>query len=208
MRPCGRAGPRCPSEQKLDCRCDLGRLRRRSIALLDPPEPVDEEFGEIPLDGLGAEDALLLRFEKMIERMRQGAVDIDLLEHGKAHVIGQSAELCDLTRVARLLRAELIAGEAENGKAFRRIFAMQLFEALILRREAAFARDIDDQENIAAKCVERDVAAAEAFGGKIIDRAHGAPPHTLFKSIARKFIALAEADNPAGAAPGMPLEAA
>ncbi len=52
---------------------------------------------------------------QMIEqRMRMAAVDIDLGEHRKCHVILALAERLDLFGVARLLPAELVAGKAEH----------------------------------------------------------------------------------------------
>ena len=63
------------------------------------------------------------------------AVDIDLGEHRKRHVIFAFAELSDLFGVARLLPAELVAGKTEHRKAARPKLALQLLQALVLRRE-------------------------------------------------------------------------
>ena len=60
------------------------------------------------------------------------AIDVDLGEHRKRDVILCLAERLDLPGVARLLRAELVAGKAEHRKAARPKFALQLLEALCI----------------------------------------------------------------------------
>src|SRR5215203_968007 len=57
----GKAGSRALSrrlEQFLDIAADRLRLRRRRVAAEDVAIAVDQEFGEVPLDALGAEHAL------------------------------------------------------------------------------------------------------------------------------------------------------
>src|SRR4029077_11182923 len=95
-----------------------------------------------------AQKAGLLTFQILIQRMRIGAVDVDLLEQGEGDVVIGRAELLDLAGFARLLRAELVAGKAEHGKSARAEVAMQILKAAILRREAAFARGVDDQQHL------------------------------------------------------------
>ncbi|MNF11296.1 hypothetical protein D3C80_2124920 [compost metagenome] len=46
--------------------------------------------------------------------MRLRAVDVDLAEQRKADAIVEGAEVGNLQRVARLLPAKLIAGEAQH----------------------------------------------------------------------------------------------
>src|SRR5581483_3036829 len=100
------------------------------------------------------------------------AVDLDLLEHRESHAVFAFAELGDLVRIARLLRAELVAGKTEHGKAARGEFAMQRFETLILRGEAAFARGVDDQQHLAGVLPQRHVFAGKRFGGEVVDVGH------------------------------------
>ena len=62
-----------------------------------------------------------------------GAVDLDLGEHREGHVVGELAEVGDLRLVARLLMAELVAGEAEHGEAAVAEPPVQRLEPLVLR---------------------------------------------------------------------------
>src|SRR5437879_13887635 len=93
------------------------------------------------------------------QRMRTAAVDVDLGEHRKRHVILALAERLDLFGVARLLPAELVAGKAEHGKAARRKFALQLLQALVLRREPTSARGVDDQEHLTLEPLQANLLA-------------------------------------------------
>src|SRR5206468_424750 len=119
-------------------------LRRggRRIASDHPARPVDQEFGEIPFDRR-TEQPRFLMLQVVEQRMRMAAIDIDLGEHRKRHVILALAERLDLFGVARLLPPELVAREAEHRKAAWRKFALQLLHALVLRREPAGARSVD-----------------------------------------------------------------
>ncbi len=70
-----------------------------------------------------AEQALLLVLQPGVERVGGGAVDVDLGHHREVDVVGQRAEVGDLRGVARLLRAELVAGKAEDIEALVLVFA-------------------------------------------------------------------------------------
>ena len=87
------------------------------------------------------------------------------------------AECADLGFRARLLRAKLVAGEAQNLEAPLPVSAIELFEARVLRRKSALARDIDDEQDLilevgqrmllTSKVLERevrDLAAHQRFG--------------------------------------------
>src|SRR6476660_376987 len=106
------------------------------------------------------------------QRMRVAAIDVDLGEHRKRHVILGFAERLDLLGVARLLRAELVAGEAEHRKAARPKLALQLLEALVLRREPAGARGVDDQEHLPLEPLQRHLLTGERLRRKIINAWH------------------------------------
>src|SRR3546814_6726044 len=80
--------------------------------------------------------------------MRAVAVDVDLGEHGEVHVVGQRTELPDLRLVARLLVAELVAGETQHHQAAVAIVAPQLLQARILRRETALRGHVDHQQHL------------------------------------------------------------
>ena len=143
----------------------------RGVAPDHLARPVDQEFGEIPFDRR-AEQARFLVLQIVEQRMRVAAVDVDLGEHRKRHVILAFAERLDLLGVARLLRAELVAGKAEHRKAARRKFALQLLEALVLRREPAGARGVDDQEHLTLKPLERNLLAGERLRREIVNAWH------------------------------------
>src|SRR6185437_7282675 len=88
------------------------------------------------------------------------------------HLVFSFAEFGDLLGIARLLRAELVAGKAEHGKAARRKLAMERLQPLILRGEAAFARGVDDQEHLTFVPLQRNVLAIKRCGGEVVDAGH------------------------------------
>jgi hypothetical protein len=92
------------------------------------------------------------------------AVDVDLGEHRERHAVVLFAERTDLFLAARFLAAELVAGEAQHFQATRMQLAVQGFEALVLRREAAFAGGVDDEEDLAAVPGQVDRCAGEGSG--------------------------------------------
>src|SRR3954454_23723676 len=120
----------------------------------DLSSSIHQEFGEIPFDGR-TEQAEFLVLQVFEQRMRLVAVDVDLGKHRKRDRIVARAELLDLRRVARLLAAELVAGKDEYREGARRKLPMHLFEALVLRGEAAGARGVDDQEHLALELLQR-----------------------------------------------------
>src|SRR3546814_969186 len=65
-------------------------------------------------DLIDAEQAALLLLQPLPQRKRAVAVDVDLGEHGEVHVVGQRTEFPDRRLVARLLVAELVAGETDR----------------------------------------------------------------------------------------------
>ena len=66
-----------------------------------------------------------------------GTVHFDFGEEGKAHAVMGFAECADLGFRARLLRAKLVAGEAQNLEAPLPVSAIELFEARVLRGKSA-----------------------------------------------------------------------
>src|SRR6185295_15878535 len=124
-------------QQRYDVGLDALRLVCRAITSHDFTAGVDEELGEVPLDGFGAEYSGLLALEPLIQRVRTGAVHIDFREQRKRHVVVQRAKALDLGCVARLLVAELVAREAEHLEAAGSKLAVQSLEPRVLRRETA-----------------------------------------------------------------------
>jgi hypothetical protein len=76
---------------------------------------------------------------------------VDLAEHGERDAVVDLAEGLDLVVGARVLAAELVAGEAEELDVVG-VFLLQLLvdflQALELRREAAFGGRVDDEDDL------------------------------------------------------------
>src|SRR5512138_30883 len=82
--------------------------------------------------------------------------DGGLREHWERDAVIYPAELRDLLIRSRLLGAEIVGRKRQHHKTFLAIAAIELFQAIILRRIAALARSIDDQQHLAGKLAERD----------------------------------------------------
>src|SRR6185312_3002971 len=91
---------------------------------------------------------------------------------------GQGAEIGDLFGVARLLRPELVAGEAQHHQAPVLVLAVERLEAGVLRGEAALAGGVDDQDNLVLPLRERRRLAVQGLGGEVVD-AHRGPSQTI-----------------------------
>jgi hypothetical protein len=156
------------SQQLLDIARNLLRLGLRRIALHHLAIAPDQELGEVPLDPLGAQHARRFGFQVLPQWVRLVAVDVDLGEHREAHAVVLFAEGADLFLRARLLAAELVAGEAQHFEAAVVQFAVQGFESLVLRREAAFAGGVDDEEGLAAVLREVDRLAVQGGGLEVV----------------------------------------
>src|SRR4051812_18750059 len=132
--------------------------------------------------------------------MRSRAVDVDLGEHRKRHGVFGFAERFDLAGVAGFLRAELVAGKTEHGKAARPERLLERLQALVLRREPAGAGGVDDQEHLALEPLQRHLFAGERLRRKIINAWHrvlslqkagsiaadGVPPASIASPAARQ----------------------
>lgn len=75
---------------------------------------IDNEFSEIPFDGIKKSSTLLL-LQKLIQRMRTFAIYLELLEQIKLN-FSIFCEALNLLAIAWLLIAELIARKCENTK--------------------------------------------------------------------------------------------
>src|SRR3546814_19937459 len=82
-----------------------------SSDLDDLARAIDEEFGEIPLDRLRAEQPRRLILERAEQRIGAVAIDLDLGEDREGNVVGQRAETGDFRGIARFLPAELVRSE-------------------------------------------------------------------------------------------------
>src|ERR1700742_2685839 len=77
----------------------------------------DEELGEVPGDVAWAVGGGVLGGQELVERRLLRAFDVDLGEERERDVVVGLAEGLDLGFAARLLRAEVVAGEREDGVA-------------------------------------------------------------------------------------------
>ncbi len=120
-------------------------------------------------DGLGLGAA-----EDVVEGMLVGADDADFAEHREGDIKRGRAEIGDLGLAARFLTEEIIGRESEDFQSRRRFRAIEGFQALILRRQAAFRRHIDRQQNLAAIIGECRRLAVDAAQGDVVKRlGHG-----------------------------------
>ena len=88
----------------------LGLVHRR-IALKYTAITPHQKFGEVPLNGLAAQQARRLSAQPLVERVRFWAIHIDLLHHGESHAVIDLAKICNDRVARRILAAKLIAGE-------------------------------------------------------------------------------------------------
>ena len=95
--------------------------------------------------------------------MRVFPVDIDLGEHREAHAVVELAELADLVLGPWLLRAELVAGEAEHDETLVLVRGIQLLQPGVLRGETALARRVDDKDDVPGMSREVLVGAGEGW---------------------------------------------
>ncbi len=140
--------------RRLQLRCQVGldclRLVARCIALEYRAVGADEELGEVPFDRLRPKNPWLLRLEVLVERVRISTVHVDLGEHREGDAVVPGTKLLDLRFAMRLLMPELITGKPEHHKSPIFEFVVERLQPGILRREAALARDVDNEQRLAA----------------------------------------------------------
>ncbi|QBZ58027.1 hypothetical protein PoMZ_02966 [Pyricularia oryzae] len=120
------------------------------------------ELFKVPLDALEAHDAGHLLLEPLEERVGVVAVDVDLLHDGEGDAVVDLAKVLNVVVGAGLLAAELVAGEAEDGKVLGVLLGdllVQGLEAGVLRREAALGGRVDHQDDLALVVGQRGLLA-------------------------------------------------
>ncbi len=108
---------------------------------------VDQEFIEVPGDF--AAGGVVASGEILIEGGFVVADDVDFGEEGEGYAVYAAAEFEDFFFCAGFLSAEIVAGKAENDEAVVFVFAVEGFEAFVLFGVAAFAGDVDDEQDFA-----------------------------------------------------------
>jgi hypothetical protein len=155
------------SERGLDRRPELRGFGRR----LARPEPdrlavaADEVLAEVPVRRLPGR-GLQPRVEG---RLTFARLHLHLLEERESDLVTIRAERPDLTGVARLLAAELVARETQHRESARRELLVQLLETGVLRRVAALARGVHDEDDLAVPVAERDRIAFEAVDAEVAE---------------------------------------
>src|ERR1035441_1738437 len=189
--------PGLPRQRGLDGgdKLRVRRIRARPESPGALPVPEDQELLEIPLD--------VTRFARRIGHGRQlgvdrvpaRPVDLDLLEHRKGHPVGSRAELADLLRGARLLPAELVAGEADHAEALLAEALVQPLQSRVLGCQAAPGGDVDHEQRFAREVAERSRLAGEGVHRKIV---HGHVAGPSLPEIASCHLAPASTPHSAG----------
>ena len=118
--------------------------------------------GKIPLD-IAADHAALLAFEVAEQRDRVAAVDVDLPETAEGGVIDAVTVDIDLIHAACRLIAELVARKVEDLEPLIAVLLVQRLQSLILGRETAVGRGVDDQQHLAAIVRHRDIPSLGVF---------------------------------------------
>jgi hypothetical protein len=136
------------------------------------PVLANQELGEIPLDGLAAQDAGRFGGQPLVQRVGLWAIDVDLGHHRETHTVVELAEAGDLFIAARILRAELVAGKTEHDETLGAPGLMQGFQTGELWREAAGAGGVHDQQCLALVFFQGNGFAAHRLGGEFVDGRH------------------------------------
>ena len=108
----------------------------------------------------------------LIEITGAGAVDLDLLEHRKSDVVLRLRELEDLGISARFLLTELIARETEDRKTLGFVCFVKGTQTCVLRGEASFGRDVDDQAGLTFEARKLDRLAGNGIHRDVVELGH------------------------------------
>ena len=127
----------------------------------------DEEFGEIPFDGIG-EEATCLRLEILEYGIGFAAVHLDLVHDGEGDTIVELASGFCIAARAWFLTRKLIARETENHQPLVFVLLVELFEFCELGSETTFTGSVDDEEHLPFVLRERVVCTFAGDGGEIV----------------------------------------
>ena len=106
----------------------------------------EQELLEVPLHV--ADPALLVghRDQLVVDLVPALAVDVDLLGHREGDAVRRRAELGDLLGRPRLLAAELVARDTDDGEATVGVRRLELLQSGVLGSEPAAARNVDQED--------------------------------------------------------------
>src|SRR5690606_25216242 len=122
--------------------------------------PIDEKLLEIPADI--ARKIRTLARQQTIQRVTLRTVDLKLAAQGKADAVVFGTELQDRRITTRLLRAELVTGDAKHAETTLLITLMQLLQPRVLRSQAAFGGYVDHQGQLLFQRGKRQLSTVEA----------------------------------------------
>ena len=138
---------------------DLFRRCRRTEAGDDLAVLSHEKFRKIPGDVLFAFFVGVALFEELVELTSAVSVDFDFGEHWKRNAKLGPNELKNFLVGAGFLAPKLVAGKSQNRESLGFIFFVQCTQTCVLGSEASFARDVDNQANLALVARKRDALA-------------------------------------------------
>ena len=144
----------------------FGRILR-GITLDHAAIFADQKFGEIPFDGLAAQETWGLCGQPLVERVGVAAIDLDFFHHGEGHTVIALAETANVWVRAWILAAKLIAGKSEQGQALACVVLVQFFQSGELGGEAAGTRGVNDQHDLAFEGRQSHGRAVDRQGLKI-----------------------------------------
>jgi len=110
------------------------------------------------------------------QRVGTLAIDLDLLRQREADRVIDRTELADLRGIARLLRAELVAGKADHHQTAITIVLPQLFQPGVLRGKATAAGHVHQQQRTALVLRQRLRLAFKVTEAEIVGSGHGGWP--------------------------------
>ena len=142
------------SQRRLDILGQAGRGIGRGVAFENVPLLVDQKLGEVPLDRLAAQQPRRFGRQPTVQRIGVGAIDLNLGHHGETDAVIQLAKLSDLVVATGVLRAKLVAREAQHHQTLLAISLVQFFQTGKLRRESAGAGGVDDQHRLALELAQ------------------------------------------------------
>ena len=119
----------------------------------------DKKFRKIPGVVLFSLFVGIALFEEIVEPTSAVSIDFDFGEYWKRNSKVCLDELKNLLVGAGFLTPKLIAGKSQNRESLGFIFFVQCTQTCVLGSEASFARDVDNQANLALVARKRDVLA-------------------------------------------------
>ena len=132
------------------------------------PLAIDQELGEIPFDIAGQAGIRLLG-QILIEGSESSPFTETLANMGKVTLYLSRAEALNLRIRAGFLAAEIVGRKTQDHKALVLVFFIKRFQSRILRREAAAAGNIHQQNDLALVTRKRSGLAIDGRKGEIVD---------------------------------------